>query len=261
MSLYWEGSSAPPRSSVSSSAALGGWLADKLGRKPLFAIDLAIFILGSVLQFFVDSAWQLFVVRLLMGIAIGADYSVGWPLLSEFAPRRLRGKLLAYCEVAWYVGFMFAFVIGYVMTTVWSLDWRIVLGSSTVPAVILFLARLGMPESPRWLMNKGRTEEATEIAHAYLEDPSDVVDIANEGTRSGTFGMLFSPPTGGRRSSSRSSGSVRWHRISRSPRSQPACWRATGSVTDSSAPSESTASPWSVSWSRSCSSNASAAGS
>ncbi len=132
MSLYWEGLiGASALIGIFVGGPLGGWLADKLGRKPLFAIDLAIFILGSVMQFFVDSAWQLFLVRLLMGIAIGADYSVGWPLLSEFAPRRLRGKLLAYCEVAWYVGFMFAFVAGFLMTTVWSLDWRIVLGSST----------------------------------------------------------------------------------------------------------------------------------
>ncbi|MFC9556497.1 MFS transporter [Rhodococcus sp. NPDC056960] len=194
MSLFWEGLiGASALIGIFVGGPLGGWLADRLGRKPLFAIDLAIFIAGSVLQFFVDSAWQLFAVRLLMGIAIGADYSVGWPLLAEFSPRRLRGKLLAFCEVAWYVGFMFAFVIGYVMTTAFSLDWRIVLGTSTIPAVVLFLARLGMPESPRWLMNKGRTQEAREIAHAYLEDPSDVVDITNEQHRSGTFGMLFSP--------------------------------------------------------------------
>ncbi|MBV6761313.1 MFS transporter [Rhodococcus opacus] len=194
MSLFWEGLiGASALVGIFIGGPLGGWLADRLGRKPLFAIDLAIFIFGSVLQFFVDSAWQLFIVRLLMGIAIGADYSVGWPLLSEFSPRRLRGKLLAFCEVAWYVGFMFAFVVGYVMTTAFSVDWRIILGTSTIPAVILFLARLGMPESPRWLMNKGRTEEATEIAHAYLEDPTDVLDITNEETRKGTFAMLFSP--------------------------------------------------------------------
>lgn len=194
MSLFWEGLiGASALVGIFIGGPLGGWLADRLGRKPLFAIDLAIFIFGSVLQFFVDSAWQLFIVRLLMGIAIGADYSVGWPLLSEFSPRRLRGKLLAFCEVAWYVGFMFAFVVGYVMTTAFSVDWRIILGTSTIPAAILFLARLGMPESPRWLMNKGRTEEATEIAHAYLEDPTDVLDITNEETRKGTFAMLFSP--------------------------------------------------------------------
>jgi len=194
MSLFWEGLiGASALIGIFIGGPLGGWLADKLGRKPLFTIDLLIFTVGSVLQFFVDSAWHLFLVRLLMGIAIGADYSVGWPLLAEFSPRRLRGRLMAFSEVAWYLGFMTAFIAGFLMTAVWSLDWRIVLGSSTLPAVILLLARLGMPESPRWLMNKGRTEEATEIAHTYLEDPADVLDTTSEPTRKGTFGMLFSP--------------------------------------------------------------------
>ncbi|MGQ4614470.1 MFS transporter [Nocardia sp. R7R-8] len=194
ISLVWEGLiGASALIGIFLGGPLGGWLADKVGRRPMFAIDLAIFIVGSVLQFFVDSAWQLFIVRLLMGIAIGADYSVGWPLLAEFAPRKVRGKLLTLCEVAWYVGFMLAFVVGYLMTVVFSADWRIILGTSTVPAVILFLARLGMPESPRWLMNVGRHDEAREIAHAYLEDPGDVLDITNERPRKGAFGMLFAP--------------------------------------------------------------------
>ena len=48
-----------------------------MGRKTLYLVDLAVFIVGSVLQFFVANPWQLFVVRLIMGIAIGADYAVG----------------------------------------------------------------------------------------------------------------------------------------------------------------------------------------
>ncbi|MFI0820824.1 MFS transporter [Streptomyces sp. NPDC021098] len=193
MSLFWEGlTGASALVGIFVGGPLGGWLADKLGRKPLFTIDLAMFLVGSVLQLFVDSAWQLIAVRLLMGIAIGADYSVGWPLLTEFAPARLRGRLLSVSQVAWYLGFMLAFCIGYAMNSAFSADWRIVLGTSTVPAVILFLARLGLPESPRWLMNKGRTEEAHRIAHDYLESPSDVLDITSESTREGTFGMLFS---------------------------------------------------------------------
>ncbi|WP_221179299.1 MFS transporter [Streptomyces botrytidirepellens] len=193
MSLFWEGlTGASALIGIFIGGPLGGWLADKLGRKPTFTLDLALFLVGSILQFFVDSTWQLFGVRLLMGIAIGADYSVSWPLLAEFAPARLRGRLMSLSEVAWYVGFMFAFCVGYAMSTVFSADWRIILGSSTVPALILFLARLGLPESPRWLMNQGRTEEAHRIAHDYLESPSDVLDLAGESTRQGTFGMLFS---------------------------------------------------------------------
>ncbi|WP_344007674.1 MFS transporter [Streptomyces thermocarboxydovorans] len=193
MPLLWQGLiGASALIGIFVGGPLGGWLTDKLGRKPLFTADLAIFLVGSVLQFFVDSAWQLFAVRLLMGIAVGAEYSVGWPLLSEFAPARLRGRLMSFSEVAWYAGFVVAFIVGYVMGTVFDLDWRLILGSSTVPAVILFLSRLGMPESPRWLMNQGRTEEARHIAEKYLEDPADALDITHESGRKGTFGMLFS---------------------------------------------------------------------
>jgi putative MFS transporter len=172
---------------------LGGWAADKFGRKPMFMADMGLFVVGSALQFFVDSPLQLFLVRLLMGIAIGAEYSVGWPLMSEFAPARLRGTLLVLSEVGWYVGFMVAFIVGYVLTTTTDLDWRVVLGSSTVLAVILFLARLGLPESPRWLFNVGRVDEAHAVAHEYLENPRDITDIDHEDQRKGSFGMLFSP--------------------------------------------------------------------
>lgn len=192
-SLLWEGLiGASALIGIFVGGPLGGWLADKLGRKPLFTIDLAIFILGSALQFFVDSAWQLFLVRLLMGVAIGADYSVGWPLLAEFAPKRIRGKLMSVTEVAWYVGFVTAFIVGYVMSTSFDADWRIILGTSTIPAVILFLARLGLPESPRWLMNQGRADEARRIAVDYMEHPEDILDCDNESTSKGTFRSLFS---------------------------------------------------------------------
>lgn len=73
---------------------LGGWASDKYGRKPLFMIDMALFLIASAAQFFINSVEMLFIVRLLMGVAIGAEYSVGWPLMSEFAPARLRGRLM-----------------------------------------------------------------------------------------------------------------------------------------------------------------------
>ncbi|QUH02077.1 MFS transporter [Saccharopolyspora erythraea] len=193
MSVYGEGLiGAAALIGIFAGGPLGGWLADKLGRKPMFTADLAIFVAGSVLQFFVDSSWQLFLVRLLMGVAIGAEYSIGWPLMAEFAPARLRGRCMSFAEVAWYIGFVAAFVVGYVLMAV-DTDWRVILGTSTLPAVLLFLGRLGVPESPRWLMNKGRVEEARQIADTYIEDVADRADITGEQERQGTFGMLFSP--------------------------------------------------------------------
>jgi putative MFS transporter len=171
---------------------IGGWLGDKFGRKPLFMVDMGIFVIGSALQFFVHEPAHLFLVRLLMGIAVGIEYSVGWPLMSEFAPARMRGRLMGLTLVAFYVGFMVAFIVGYVLSTMTTVDWRVILGSSTVLSLVLFVARFGLPESPRWLWSKGRHEEAQQIAHRYLLDAADMNDVEHEHDRKGKFTDLFS---------------------------------------------------------------------
>jgi len=170
---------------------LGGYLADKVGRRPMFICTLGIFLIGSVAQFFIADAWTLLLVRLLMGMAIGADYAIGWPLLAEFAPARLRGKLLAIQEVAWYVGYLVSYALGYALAGSVGMDWQMVLGLSTIPSVIIFLMRLSIPESPRWLMSKGRTREASEIASQYMGE-AEQRDLAEEEVRKGSFGSLFS---------------------------------------------------------------------
>ncbi|NIF78062.1 sugar porter family MFS transporter [Paraburkholderia sp. Cy-641] len=172
---------------------LGGWLADKVGRRPMFTVDLAIFLVGSVAQFFVKEAWQLFVVRLIMGIAIGADYSIGWPLLAEFAPARVRGKLLAALEVVWYIGYLVSYALGWVLTMSSTAGWNVILGLSTIPTVIVFLMRLGTPESPRWLMSKGRHEQAKALAAQHMPH-DEQLDLHAAGAAGGQgFGRLFSP--------------------------------------------------------------------
>ena len=113
--------------------------------------------------------------------------------MSEFAPTRLRGRLLGVTLIAWYTGFMVAYVVGHLLTTRTDVGWRVILGSSTVLAVILFIARIGLPESPRWLWNQGRTEEAHDLAHRYMERPADMLDVEHEDIGKGTLGMLFSP--------------------------------------------------------------------
>ena len=173
---------------------LGGWAADKWGRKPLFMTDISLFVVASLLQFAASSAIALMIIRLLMGIAIGAEYSVGWPMMSEFAPTRLRGRLMATVNLAWYSGFMIGYTVSYVLSRP-SIDvpWRWILGSSTIIAVLLLLGRLGLPESARWLWNKGRHEEARQIAHKYLQGESEMSDMEHEAVhRKANFTELFS---------------------------------------------------------------------
>jgi len=172
---------------------LGGWAGDKWGRKPLFMIDMALFVVGSILQFFVGSFEMLLAVRLLMGIAIGAEYSVGWPLLAEFAPARLRGRLMGVTVLAWFAGFMSGYTVSYILHETTQLSWRVILGSSTIIAVVLLIARIGLPESPRWLWTERRFDEAHAIAHKYMVDAADMTDVEHEDAHTGGFGMLFSP--------------------------------------------------------------------
>ncbi len=190
---------------------LAGWATDKFGRKPMFLVDMGLFLVASGAQFFVTSGdgavLQLAAIRFLMGVAIGGEYSIGGPLLSEFSPPKLRGRLLGLTLIAWYVGFMMAFIIGTLLHDAGT-PWRIVLGTSTILALILFIARWGLPESPSWLITKGRNDEALAIARKYIESPqmrdsiTEEIDLriiqesqaAKNKTKikNASFGMLFS---------------------------------------------------------------------
>ncbi len=161
---------------------LFGWLADRYGRRIVFLTDMLIFLVGSVLQFFVADAWQLFVIRLIMGIAIGGEYAIGAPLLSEYAPRRNRGRLLASLEVSWYVGYMAAFTVGYFLAEVDG-GWRWTLGSSTIIALACVALRGGVPESARWLLSKGRRAEAEELIRRYDLDVDVDTELADTVSR------------------------------------------------------------------------------
>lgn len=192
LTAFWQGLiAAAALIGILIGSPIGGWAADKWGRKPIFMFDIGLFAIASGMQFFVDSPVLLIVVRLLMGIAIGTEYAVGWPLMAEFSPTHLRGRLMAAMGIAWYAGFMIAFVIGHLLNEYTDLSWHFILGTSTFIAAALFLARLGMPESPRWLWSVGRKDEARVLAAKYM--PNDALDdIQHEDVCKGSFGMLFS---------------------------------------------------------------------
>jgi putative MFS transporter len=169
-----------------------GYVTDRLGRRPMFTIDLSVFLTCSVLMFFVSSNWQVLTLGLIMGLAIGADYSIGSPLLSEFTPSRRRGHFLGVLEIGWNVGYVVAFLIGYVINTHFPGAWHVTLAASAVPAVICLVIRHGLPESPRWLFSKGRSEEA----EAILRDDVGVDrlgDFAREEKEETRWRVLVSP--------------------------------------------------------------------
>ena len=168
-----------------------GYVTDRVGRKPMFIADLSVFLACAVLMFFVQSAWQVFALGVVMGLAVGADYSIGSPLLGEFVHARNRGNYLGLLEISWNVGYVVAYLIGYLINTYEPGAWRIILGASAVPAVICLIMRHGLPESPRWLISKGRRDEALAIMREDMEsdDPGDLLDEEVTGTQ---WKLLFS---------------------------------------------------------------------
>jgi putative MFS transporter len=172
---------------------VAGPLADKFGRRKIFAWDMLLFAALSASQFFVTSPEQLLALRLLLGLVLGFDYVVSKSLVTEFAPRRYRGRLLSVLAAAWAAGYVAAYLIGFVLRDLGPDAWRIMLAVSGIPALLILPLRMGVPESPIWLMARGRKDEALAIIrdkfgpHVYLPIPS-----ATSGKAEGVWTELFS---------------------------------------------------------------------
>jgi putative MFS transporter len=153
-------------------------LADRLGRRPLLVATMAVFAAVSLLQFFVTAAWELLVLRLVLGLALGIDYVVCCTVVAEFAPRRTRGQLLALLILMWSVGYTAAFVFGTLLASSGvSESWRWILFSSAVPSAVVLLLRWKIPESPPWLLQVGRIEAARAIIARYMGENVQLPNI------------------------------------------------------------------------------------
>lgn len=148
-------------------APLFGYLTDKFGRQKMFMVDIISFIVIGVAQAFVTGGVSLAILRFLLGMAIGAEYSIGAPMLSEFAPARERGSKLAFLELCWRIGFLTAVLLGYALLWL-GISWKWILATSVIPALVVLGLRIGLPESPRWLLRHGREAEAREIVEKHM---------------------------------------------------------------------------------------------
>lgn len=146
-------------------ATLFGALTDKIGREKMYALDLTVLVVACALSAFVAEAWQLIALRFVIGLAVGADYPIATSLLTEFTPSKRRGYMIGLSGLAWSVGAMTAFIVGYVVVSLSGGHelWRWMLFSGAVVGIIVVVMRRGIPESPRWLMSKGRFDEASAV--------------------------------------------------------------------------------------------------
>ena len=161
-------------SSMMLGAAIGalfnGWLSFRLGRKYSLMAGAVLFVAGSIGSAFAASVEVLLVVRVVLGVAVGiASYTA--PLyLSEMASENVRGKMISMYQLMVTLGIVLAFLSDTAFS--YSGNWRAMLGVLALPAVILIILVVFLPNSPRWLAEKGRHIEAEEVLR-MLRDTSE----------------------------------------------------------------------------------------
>lgn len=154
-------------------AGVGGLLADRLGRRQVFAITLLVYGIATGASALVGGVAMLMVLRFFVGLGLGAELPVASTYVSEFAPAAIRGRLIVILEAFWAVGWTASALIGYFVIPASDAGWRWAFALGAIPAVYALFVRWGLPESPRWLASRGRLAEAERVVSA-LETAADL---------------------------------------------------------------------------------------
>jgi putative MFS transporter len=139
-----------------------GDLTDRLGRRRIFVLNLMAFVGLAVLSAAITQLWMLFAVRVLIGVAIGADIVASMAFLSELSPRRSRGSWTgAMPQITWSLGAICAVLVDAALYVVGGSEaWRLMFLAAALPALGVLFLRRSLPDSPRWLLSRGRVDEA-----------------------------------------------------------------------------------------------------
>jgi putative MFS transporter len=185
---------------------VGAWgagiLGDRFGRRFSYQLNLAIFGLASLAAVFAPNMTVLIGLRFIMGIGLGAELVIGYATLTEFVPAAHRGRLVA---ILAFIANSAVFVAS--LTSLWvipTFGWQYMFLIVGVAALIVWFLRQAMPESPRWLEAKGRTDEAEAIlraieAEAAAQGPLAPYDQAKpRSVRAISLAAVFTPPYLGR---------------------------------------------------------------
>jgi MFS transporter, PHS family, inorganic phosphate transporter len=191
---------------VSGSAILGafigafvfGRIADVLGRKTVYTTVAAIMIAGALASAFAPGFVFLVVSRLVLGLGIGGDYPVSAVLMSEYANRKDRGRLVGLVFSMQAVGLIVGPLVGLILLSSGvsqGLAWRLMLGLGAVPAAAVIYLRAKMPESPRFRASvRGESAEAAKELHRFADGAIATSSVTHTHRRHMSLRQFLSNP-------------------------------------------------------------------
>ncbi len=151
-------------------ALVGGRLGDLFGRKFIYSVDLLIYAIGTLPIIFAVNAPMVIIGYMLMGFAVGADVPTSWSLIAEFAPRRSRGRLMGLTNIFWYIGPIVVLLLSLAFVPLGILGARLVFASLLIVAVVTYILRRRLVESPRWSYLTGKVANVTEAIQSVGEN-------------------------------------------------------------------------------------------
>jgi putative MFS transporter len=142
-------------------AAISGRLADRYGRRVVFSTTLVLFSIGALLSALAPTYELLLLARVVAGLGLGGELPVAATLVSEFSPRASRGRMIVLLESFWAYGTLIAGIIAIFVLPTYGWRWAFAIGA--LPALYAAYLRRALPESPRYLAERGRAAEADAV--------------------------------------------------------------------------------------------------
>jgi sugar porter (SP) family MFS transporter len=142
-------------------AACAGPLSDRLGRRNLIIIAAILFTVGAIGAALAPNVGVLVLFRVVLGLAVGTAALIVPLYLSEIAPTEIRGAISSLNQLMITVGILLAFIVNALLAD--SGAWRWMLGLAVLPSVVLLVGMFFMPETPRWLVSRGRDDNARDV--------------------------------------------------------------------------------------------------
>lgn len=138
---------------------------DRYGRKASLEVLAVLYFLSAIGCAFAWAWWPLVIARFIGGLAIGGSSVLGPMYIAEIAPARSRGRLVGFFQFNVVLGILVAYFSNYLigLAGLGEAEWRWKLGVSAVPALLFFFMLFSIPQSPRWLVQRGRMEEARDV--------------------------------------------------------------------------------------------------